>query len=164
MNAFAAWRGTIPGDVYSNVRRPLLHSHNLVHLLPATAPWSGPAHNAHLHGPPLLRTTGHGHTPFNLDTYDGDVGMAYIAGPIGSGKSTLLATMVMQWLKYPGAEVKIIDTGQSLRCATYAVGGHWYDVAAELEHQTSRGPAPGRCGDQTVGVALDAAGGALAVL
>ena len=126
------------GDVYSNVRRPLLHSHNLVHLLPATAPWGGPAHNAHLAGPPLLRTTGHGHTPFNLDTYDGDVGMAYIAGPIGSGKSTLLATMVMQWLKYPGAEVKIIDTGQSLRCATYAVGGHWYDVAAELEQQTSR--------------------------
>lgn len=139
LNAFAAWRGTIPGDVYSNVRRPLLHSHNLVHLLPATAPWSGPVRNAHLSGPPLLRTTGEGHTPFNLDTYDGDVGMAYIAGPIGSGKSTLLATMIMQWLKYPGAEVKIIDTGQSLRCTTYAVGGHWYEVAAELEQQTRRG-------------------------
>ena len=55
------------------------------------------------------------------------------------GKSTLLATMVMQWLKYPCAEVKIIDTGQSLRCATYAVGGHWYDVAAALEQQTSVG-------------------------
>ena len=92
-----------------------------------------------MQGPPLLRTVGDGHTPFNLDTYDGDVGMAYIAGPIGSGKSTLLATMVMQWLKYPGAEVRIFDTGQSLRCATYAVGGHWYDVAAELEHQTRRG-------------------------
>jgi type IV secretory pathway VirB4 component len=139
LNAFAAWRGTIPGEVYSNVRRPLLHSHNLAHLFPATAPWGGPERNEHLDGPPLLRTTGHGHTPFNLDTYDGDVGMAYIAGPIGSGKSTLLATMVMQWLKYPGAEVKIFDTGQSLRCATYAVGGHWYDVAAELEHQTHQG-------------------------
>ena len=95
---------------------------------------------------PLLRTVGDGHTPFNLDTYDGDVGMAYIAGPIGSGKSTLLATMVLQWLKYPGAEVRIFDTGQSLRCATYAVGGHWYDVAAELEHQTQPRPAPGRSG------------------
>ena len=65
--------------------------------------------------------------------------MAYIAGPIGSGKSTLLATMVMQWLKRPGAEVKIIDTGQSLRCATYAMGGEWYDVAAELQGQAGLG-------------------------
>jgi len=138
LNAFAAWRGTIPGDVYSNVRRPLLHSLNLAHLLPATAPWGGPQWNTHLDGPPLLRTTGRGQTPFNLDTYEGDVGMAYIAGPIGSGKSTLLATMVMAWLKYPCAEVKIFDTGQSLRCATYAMGGQWYDVAAELKRQTGQ--------------------------
>ena len=135
LNAFAAWRGTIPGDVYSNVRRPLLHSHNLAHLLPATAPWGGLAWNDHLNGPPLMRTAGQGHSPFNLDIYDGDVGMVYVAGPIGSGKSTFLATIVKQWLKRPGAEVRIIDTGQSLRCATYAVGGHWYDVAAELEKQ-----------------------------
>ena len=144
LNTMDAWVGTLPGNMYANLRRPLLHSHNLAHLVPATAPWGGPTHNAHLQGPPLLRTVGDGQTPFNLDTYDGDVGMAYIAGPIGSGKSTLLATMVLQWLKYPGAEVRIFDTGQSLRCATYAVGGHWYDVAAELEHQTSRRPAPGR--------------------
>ena len=129
VNTMDAWVGTLPGNMYANVRRPLLHSHNLAHLMPATAPWGGPTWNAHLDGPPLLRTIGRGHTPFNFDTYDGDVGMAYIAGPIGSGKSTLLATMVMQWLKRPGAEVKIIDTGQSLRCATYAMGGEWYDVA-----------------------------------
>jgi type IV secretion system protein VirB4 len=139
LNTMDAWVGTLPGNVYANVRRPLLHSHNLAHLMPATAPWPGPTRNAHLDGPPLLRTTGRGQTPFNLDTYDGDVGMAYIAGPIGSGKSTLLATMMLQWLKYPGAEVKIVDTGQSLRCATYAVGGQWYDVAAELQQQMARG-------------------------
>ena len=43
VNAFAAAGARFLGDVYSDVRRPLLHSHNLVHLLPATAPWSGPA-------------------------------------------------------------------------------------------------------------------------
>ena len=135
VNTMDAWVGTLPGNMYANVRRPLLHSHNLAHLIPATAPWGGPTWNTHLDGPPLLRTIGRGHTPFNLDTYDGDVGMAYIAGPIGSGKSTLLATMVMQWLKRPGAEVKIIDTGQSLRCATYAMGGEWFDVHAALQAQ-----------------------------
>ena len=139
LNTMDAWVGTLPGNMYANVRRPLLHSHNLAHLFPATAPWGGPTWNTHLDGPPLMRTIGRGHTPFNLDIYDGDVGMTYIAGPIGSGKSTFLATMVMQWLKRPGAEVKIIDTGQSLRCATYAMGGEWYDVAAALQAQAGVG-------------------------
>ncbi|HEY5864776.1 MAG TPA: hypothetical protein VI542_04365 [Candidatus Tectomicrobia bacterium] len=139
INTMDAWVGTLPGNMYANVRRPLLHSHNLAHLIPATAPWGGLPWNTHLNGPALIRTVGEGHTPFDLDTYDGDVGMAYIAGPIGAGKSTLLATMVAQWLKYPGAQVRIFDTGQSLRCMTYAVGGRWYDVAAELEGQAHHG-------------------------
>ena len=139
LNTMDAWVGSLPGNMYANVRRPLLHSHNLAHLIPATAPWGGLPWNTHLNGPALIRTVGEGHSPFDLDTYDGDVGMAYIAGPIGAGKSTALATMVLQWLKYPGAQVRIFDTGQSLRCMTYAVGGQWYDVAAALETQGHRG-------------------------
>lgn len=132
VNTMDAWVGSLPGNMYANVRRPLLHSYNLAHLFPATSPWAGPERNDHLQGPPLMRTTGRGHTPFNLDTYDGDVGMAYIAGPVGAGKSFALAMMACQWLKYPGAAVRVFDTGQSMRCMTYAVGGQWFDIAQEL--------------------------------
>ena len=52
LNTMDAWVGTLPGNMYANLRRPLLHSHNLAHLVPATAPWGGPTHNAHLQGPP----------------------------------------------------------------------------------------------------------------
>jgi type IV secretion system protein VirB4 len=45
----------------------------------------------------------------------------------------------MQWLKYAGAQVYALDKDQSLRCATYAVGGDWYDIGAELERDTSTG-------------------------
>ena len=36
VNAVEAWRGSIPGDGYSNVRRVLLHTLNLADLLPTT--------------------------------------------------------------------------------------------------------------------------------
>lgn len=133
LNTLDAWVGTLPGQMTANVRQPLLHSHNLAHLLPLSMPWAGPDWNTHLQGPPLLQAVGPGGHPFALDTYDGDVGMAYVAGPIGAGKSTLLATMVHQWLKHPRAQVRIFDTGQSLRCMTHALGGQWYDVAAMIE-------------------------------
>lgn len=136
MNTMDAWVGSLPGNLVANVRKPLLHSHTLAHLMPSTTPWAGPTHNAHLHGPPLMQTVGHGQTPFALDTYDGDVGMVYVAGPSGSGKSTLLAMMALSWLKYPGAEVRIFDTGQSCKCLTYALGGQWYDIAAVLKAQS----------------------------
>src|SRR6185503_16350675 len=52
VNAVDAWLGTIPGNVYNNVRRPILHTLNLAHLLPLSALWAGPAQNQHLKGPP----------------------------------------------------------------------------------------------------------------
>jgi len=132
LNAVEAWRGTIPGCLTANVRRPLLHSMNLAHLFPATAPWRGVSWNTHLDGPPLMQVTGKGHTPFRLSLHDGDVGHTLIAGPTGAGKSTLLALIALQFLRYPDAQVYAWDKGQSLRCATYAVGGQWYDVAEEI--------------------------------
>jgi type IV secretion system protein VirB4 len=41
LNTMDAWVGSLPGNMYANVRRPMLHSHNLAHLMPATAPWGG---------------------------------------------------------------------------------------------------------------------------
>jgi type IV secretory pathway VirB4 component len=84
-------------------------------------------------------TTGEGHTPFALDLHDDDVGHTFIVGPTGSGKSFLVSLLCMQWLKYAGAQVYALDKDQSLRCATYAVGGDWYDIGAELERDTSTG-------------------------
>jgi len=94
LNTMDAWVGSLPGNMVANVRKPLLHSQNVSHLIPATCPTAGVPWNTHLNGPPLLRTVGRGQTPFNLDTYDGDVGMAYIAGPVGchaTGTAILMA-------------------------------------------------------------------------
>lgn len=130
LNAFAAWRGTIPGDVYSNVRRPLLHSMNLAHLLPATSPWQGPLWDTHLQGPPLCVVIGQGQTPVRMSLHEGDVGHTGIIGRTGWGKSTLMNFLCLQWQRYPGAQTVVFDKGGASRALTAAVGGAWYDLGA----------------------------------
>ena len=129
VNTMAAWAASLPGNMVGNVRRPLLHTRNLAHILPMTTPWTGSPWNPHLQAPALLLTTGRGHRPFWLDLYEGDTGHCKLIAPTGAGKSTLVALMALQWLKvHPQAQVYAFDIGQSLRAATYAVGGQWFDV------------------------------------
>ncbi len=132
VNSVDAWLGTIPGNPRNNIRRPLLHTLNLVHMMPGvSAVWAGPAENKHLAGPPLLYAQTSGSTPFRYVTHTGDVGHTLILGPTGSGKSTLLALMEAQFLRYPEAQVYIFDKGGSAKALTYGVGGDYYELAAE---------------------------------
>src|SRR3546814_861259 len=56
VNAVEAWLSSLPGQTYANVRQPIVHTLNLAHLMPLSSVWAGPARNAHLDGPPLLRS------------------------------------------------------------------------------------------------------------
>jgi type IV secretion system protein VirB4 len=139
LNTLPAWNGTLPGNRTANRATAALTTQNLAHLVPATSHARGPSWNTHLDGPPLMMTTGRGQTPFALDLHEDDVGHTFIVGPTGTGKSTLLALLALQWLKYPGAQVYALDKDQSLRCATYAVGGDWYDLGVEIERLARAG-------------------------
>jgi type IV secretory pathway VirB4 component len=72
-----------------------------------------------------------GATPFRLNLNVGDVGHTLIVGPTGAGKSTLLATLVLQWLRYPGAQVIVFDKDRSARASTLVVGGTVYEPGNE---------------------------------
>jgi type IV secretion/conjugal transfer VirB4 family ATPase len=131
-NAVDAWLGTVPGNVRNNVRRPLLNTLNLSHLLPgASAVWGGQTENQHLEGPPLLIAETGGSTPFRFVHHVGDVGHTLILGPTGSGKSTLLNVIEAQFLRYPEAQVYIFDKGASALTLTAAMGGEFYDLGAD---------------------------------
>jgi type IV secretion system protein VirB4 len=125
LNAVDAWLGSIPGEPYADVRRPLVSTLNLADLLPVSAAWAGPACDPCLGAPPLsvARTTGS--TPFRMVLHVGDVGHAMVVGPTGSGKSALLAFLALQWFRYPHARVVFLDKGRSARAATLAAGGAW---------------------------------------
>jgi type IV secretion/conjugal transfer VirB4 family ATPase len=128
LNAVEAWLSSLPGHVYANVRQPIVSTLNLAHLLPLSAVWAGPARNAHLDGPPLIVTRTEGSTPFRLVTHVGDVGHTLVVGPTGVGKSVLLATLVLQFRRYPGAQVFLFDKGHSARATILGLGGEHYDL------------------------------------
>ncbi|HTB72093.1 MAG TPA: conjugal transfer protein TrbE [Polyangiaceae bacterium] len=128
LNSTQAWLGSLPGHVYANVRRPIVNSMNLTHLMPLSSVWAGDAVNQHLEsvcgvGSPHLYCSTTGSTPFRLHLAVGDVGHTLILGPTGSGKSTLLGMLALGWLKYPRAQVIVFDKDRSARAATLAVGG-----------------------------------------
>jgi type IV secretion system protein VirB4 len=131
LNAVEAWLGSLPGNVYANVRRPILSTHNLAHLMPASAVWAGPARDDHLQAPALLHAETTEQTPFRLVLHQGDVGHTLVIGPTGAGKTTLLALMALQFLRYPGAQVYLFDKRQGLRSVTAAVEGDWYDIGGD---------------------------------
>lgn len=133
VNAVDAWLGTIPGNARNNVRRPLLSTLNLAHLMPVSAVWAGEARNKHLKGPPLLYARTNGSTQFRLSLHVGDVGHTLVMGPTGAGKSVLLNLIEAQFLRYGSAQVYIFDKGGSARVLTQALGGTHFDLGAEGE-------------------------------
>ena len=125
-NALESWLSTLPGHNWRNVRRPIVSSLNLAHMLPLSAVWSGERWNPHLEAPALLVAETQGATPFHLNLHTGDVGHTMIVGPTGAGKSTLLALLAAQFLRYQDAKVVIFDKGGSARAITHAVGGQYF--------------------------------------
>jgi type IV secretion system protein VirB4 len=131
LNAVEAWLSSIPGNVYANVRQPLLSTQNLAHLLPISAVWAGPERNVHLDGPPLMVTKTDGVTPFRLVTHVGDVGHTLIVGPTGAGKSVFLALLMLQFRRYPHGQLFIFDKGQAARATVLGLQGRHYDLGGD---------------------------------
>jgi type IV secretion system protein VirB4 len=130
VNAVEAWLSSIPGQVYANVRQPLVHTLNVAHLMPLSSVWAGPAGDEHLAGPSLLVAETSGSTPFRFSAHVGDVGHMLVVGPTGGGKSVFLSLMAMQFRRYPGARIFMFDKGWSARAAVLAMGGTHHALTA----------------------------------
>ena len=130
-NALEAWLGSLPGHVYANVRRPIVHSINLAHMMPVSDIWAGADKNEHLKGPPLLFTKTKGATPFRLSLHVGDVGHSMVVGPTGSGKSVLLSMIALQFCKYKEAQIFFFDKGRSARAVILSLKGKSFDLNLE---------------------------------
>ena len=135
INAVEAWRGSLPGDGYSNQRRVYLHTINLADSLPIAAVWTGEKTNPSPlmppNSPPLMLTTGMGATPYRVNLHVSDVGHTLVLGPTGAGKSTLLGLFAAQWFRYPKARIFCFDKGKSMFVLNRAAGGTFYDLGGE---------------------------------
>lgn len=133
MNCVEAWLGSLPGHARANVRRPLLNSMNLAHLMPISAVWAGPEKNHHFDAPVLLHAVTFGNTPFRLSLHVGDMGHSMIVGPTGAGKDVLMGLLGAQFLRYREAQVYFFDKGGSSRVITAAMGGDFYDLGTDAD-------------------------------
>lgn len=140
-NTVEAWRGSLPGDTVSNVRRPMMHTTNLSDMLPLSGVWTGdPVNPCALYppnSPALLHAATIGNIPFRLNLHVYDVGHTLIFGPTGGGKSTLVALILMQFLRYKGAQIWAFDYKRGLYAATKACGGNHFDIG---EHTVDSKP------------------------
>lgn len=139
LNANEAYLGSLPGDGYNNIRKPLVHSLNLSDFIPLTSTWSGLLHNPNPYypenSPPLLYAATTGNTPFRFNLHVNDVGHTAIFGDTGSGKSTLIGLLIAQHLRYKNAQVFLFDKGYSSYVLCKALGGIHFDLLSdELQH------------------------------
>lgn len=135
INALEAWLGSLPGNSYANIRRPLVTTLNFADLLPLHSVWTGaascPCPFYPPDSPPLAVFLTDGSTPFWFNLHEGDLAHTFIVGPTGSGKSTLLATIAAQFRRYEGARIFAFDKGNSLLPLCEATGGNHYEIAGE---------------------------------
>lgn len=131
INCVEAFLGSIPGNIYNNVRIPIVNSITLTHLLPTSCVWGGDSMNYHLNQPSLIYTQTAGSTPFRFNIHVGDVGHTSVVGPTGHGKSVFLGLLSAQFFKYPNAQVFFFDKDASSRVLTYAMDGTFYDLGED---------------------------------
>ncbi len=127
-NNIEAWCGMMAGNVYSNVRRPLISTRNMSNIIPLSSAWQGMAANDFTletcgSAVPLLTCSTSYGTPFFLNLNVRDVGHTFVFGPTGAGKSTLLALLMAQATKYKDANIVCIDKQLSSRAFMVAAGG-----------------------------------------
>ena len=142
LNAVEAWLSSLPGQCYANVRQPPVSSLNLVHMLPLSAVWAGPARNSHLDSPPLLVRADRAPPP-SAWCHQGDVSHTLMVGPTGAGKSVLLALIALQFRRYPGSRVVLFDKGRSSKAALLAAGGAFHDLVLGNEGVVAFQPLAG---------------------
>lgn len=127
-NNVETYLGMMPGNVYSNIRRPLISTKNMSNIIPLSSAWQGILFNDFTNetcgsGVPLLTCSTSYGTPFFLNLNVRDVGHSFVFGPTGAGKSTLLALLMAQATKYKDANIVCIDKQLSSRAFMVSAGG-----------------------------------------
>lgn len=132
INTIEAWLGSHPANTFANLRRPLLSTKNLAHILPLATVWHGRTVNPcpfyPANSPCLGVVTTAGDTPLYLNLHVDDIAHTFICGATGSGKSTLLGFLASQFLRYKNAHVFAFDKSLSMKPLANGVGGLHFDI------------------------------------
>lgn len=121
-NSVEAVLGSLPGDGYHNVRRPMISAENFAELVLPVEHWAG-----HPEESPLV-CTGTGREPFYPPTHIGGVANQLMLGPTGSGKSAALGAWVAALTGIPDVKVVWLDLDYSSFVLSHALGADYHDT------------------------------------
>lgn len=134
VQSLEAFLGSIPSMVRPNVRKHIIHSYNLSHLMPTTSIWSGYNSNPCKYyiekdqDQVLFYAATTGATPFRGCLHVGDVGHTLIIGDNYAPIANFLAT---QQNRYANSKVFIFDSQYSNLALCYGVNGLHYDIGSD---------------------------------
>ena len=138
INSVDAYLSSIPAISYANVRKPLISTHNLSHIMPLTASWSGDAEHPNPKyksnvdfAPPMFYAASEGRTPFRCSLHVSDIGHTLIIGPTGSGKTSLLGFIAAQQFRYKNSRIFMFDKLRSQYVLCKASNGSFFEISPE---------------------------------
>lgn len=135
VNATESFLGSLASEGLKNIRRPVVNSWNLTHMISLASIWAGrktnPCHYYPDNSPPLMYGATSGHTPFRFNTHVGDIGHVLLVGPSGNGKSTFVGMMQAQAQRYKDAQIIVFDKGRSAQPLIEAMGGNHYNIGSD---------------------------------
>jgi type IV secretory pathway VirB4 component len=134
-NAIEAVLGALPGDGWSNVRRPMITAGNFAELILPVEHWPG---TQFIDSPFFPEETpvplvcgGSGKEPFGVPTHIGGVADHLVIGPTGGGKSVLLGQMVAGATGLPNAQIIWLDLDYSSFVLAHALGATYIELASD---------------------------------
>lgn len=127
INSTEAFLGSLPGNLYPNLRRPMISSSMLSCFIPLDAVFTGERYSPNkLYGKnadPLMQVKTTSGELFNFNLHYQDLGNTLVFGPPGSGKSVLLGTLMLNLQRYTGMRIFAFDRGYSFYALTKALNG-----------------------------------------
>ena len=137
LNNLEAYIGSLPGQVFENLRKATVSSSMLSCLVPLEAPYTGSAlspnkgYGENAGALALVRSDTGGRMFLNLHVQD--LGNTIVAGPPGSGKSVLLNFIITNLMRYRGMRIFAFEKGMSFYALTRIFSGVHISLSKPLD-------------------------------
>jgi type IV secretion system protein TrbE len=130
LNAAQTIKGTIPGAVYDDVTRHGVNSAVCTGFMPYDGVWQGSSVNPHLNADCLMQVRTNGSEPFYLNTHPrkNAPGNVMLFGRSRGGKTALKNAMILNHMKYQGAQVFGIEMNRGSLVTTLCMGGSYHEI------------------------------------